>query len=731
MLSAQPLHNCVQCDRTLAHSGRCLLGIYRDGCSRPFHSSTARHSIDIKQQPARMPRSSGQKKNMFKKEHIPWNKGLQLADDTGVEMSIPSTSQMSIEVIPQASTSRMTPEEYAMIHKSERAESEQRSSSDSQGKSGEPRVLRPRKLHAPALQDEDTKPWLGMRLVHGEKMLQACNEAIQQHITGSTDCNQPNFAVIEEKKVGLCWKIIMQCTNCHFTTPEKKLYEEASSTRPGPRPATANIGLAMGLQDTPMGNTRCRTLLATMDVPPPARSSMQRTSNQVGEAVTQLNKQDMGEKLDKVKAFNRSHGNPESSINIAMDGRYNSTTISSRKKPGQNASQCIGIACETMTDKKYIVATATQNKLCWTGAWLRGQGFNVKCPGSHENCTANTHGYAPLSEYNLGKDIGHQLALQGAFVKYVTTDGDSKSASGVAEAISLLDPMWKVERLADPTHLGQAQFKRCYNAKFSAGMFPGHTLKTRTDQQKAFSQDVKARSSMVFQELMKLYAGNMPKIKKELPNVLRAMVLCYSGDCSMCRRHSYVCSGGVTTSWWNRSMFLSIHKLTSLCMTENDKHLLQEILKIKLSEASAEQMKLGTNTQKCEAVNRSISVSLPKNVNYSRNMEGRLASTVMRLNNGIADSTEKKLKTFGMQLSARSKKALRQIQHEDEYQREYATRPQTVKRSVMNRARQMTDHLSYKLTHSSGLHHAYSKGQLDPVPQSKGDNSGDHTYCVQ
>ena len=96
-----------------------------------------------------------------------------------------------------------------------------------------------------------------------------------------------------------------------------------------------------------------------------------------------------------------------------MDGRYNSTTISSREKPGQNASQAIGIACETMTEKQYIIAAAIQNKLCWTGAWLRGKCMEVECP----DCSANTYHQAPLSEYELGKAIGWQISVEGVYVR--------------------------------------------------------------------------------------------------------------------------------------------------------------------------------------------------------------------------------------------------------------------------------------------------------------------------
>ena len=74
-------------------------------------------------------------------------------------------------------------------------------------------------------------------------------------------------------------------------------------------------------------------------------------------------------------------------------------------------------------------------------------------------------------------------------------------------------------------------------------------------------------------------------------------------------------------------------------MDESDKDLLLEILKMKLSTASVEQMKLYMDTQKCEAVNRLLSVSLPKTVNFSRNMEGRAHSAIHKLNNDPGTST--------------------------------------------------------------------------------------------
>jgi len=97
----------------------------------------------------------------------------------------------------------------------------------------------------------------------------------------------------------------------------------------------------------------------------------------------------MNENLDMICQNNAAWGHPENEINIAVDGRYNSSTISSRKNPRKNASLCILLAVEQNTDKQYVVAAVVQNKLCWTGAWLKHKGFAVTYPGGHADCTAN------------------------------------------------------------------------------------------------------------------------------------------------------------------------------------------------------------------------------------------------------------------------------------------------------------------------------------------------------
>lgn len=64
---------------------------------------------------------------------------------------------------------------------------------------------------------------------------------------------------------------------------------------------------------------------------------------------------------------------------------------------------------------------------------------------------------------------------------------------------------------------------------------------------------------------------------------------------------------------------------------------------MRLSESAAEDLKLNTSTQKLEASNRGLSVSVPKNVNLPRNFEQGVASAVLWINNEQGTALEMKI----------------------------------------------------------------------------------------
>ena len=565
----------------------------------------------------------------------------------------------------------------------------------------------------------------GMRLLKNTKVIQMYNDAIKKHheLEVTNNCAVPEFSV-KELKWGVCWKQIVYCTKCGMETDQNKLYDEVQTGKRGPKPAVTNLNMAVCLQDTSIGKTKIRHIVTAMDMPSPALNTIQKSANLVAETTINLNKADMSAKIKQVLDSNKRKGGADE-LSVGLDTRYDSIGIASRKKPGQAASQGIGLAVETLTDKKYIVGMFMQNKLCWTGAWLRNRGFDVECPGGHAECTANLSGAAPISEYDIGYNIGRGFNLERVLVKYATTDGDGRSAEGLQAALKLVTPLWRVERLADTIHLGQSQFKYSMKAAFSSSMFSpmGPLIQTKVYQyKKGLSLDIKARSHVILNSLMTDMQYNLPKMQNLLPSILKATMSCYAGDCSMCKKYSYSCSGGASKNWWTRSFYLQQYGIHGLDMDEKDTIIIREILKMKLSVSAIETMKFNTNTNKNEASNRGLSASLPKNVTFSRNANGRAHSAVHRMNNGVGESTMSKIESVGGHLSPRAKRTLQQMQNEGEYQRNYKKQSSTKQRQMTSRARQLKEHFKYK-----GRQSDYRKGQLDPRPNIPLE--GDHCYA--
>lgn len=322
-----------------------------------------------------------------------------------------------------------------------------------------------------------------MRLINNRKNAEMWNNSLREH-TERAQCDQPHFIIDREIKKGLCWKQSLKCTNCLYSSQLYKLYTEIMRDGPGAKAAACNVGLQVGLQDSPISNTKARMLIASTNTPPPALSAMQRLSNAVGTATNILNTDDMLTRKREICETNKLRGlSADAAINISMDVRYNSTTIASSSKMGQNASQAIGVAIENQTDLKQIIGFHMENKLCWVGSWFRNNGFEVQCPG-HPECTANVNDEEPLSEKRIGESIGEDLAHDGLLIQFVTTDGDARGADGIRTAMKRKFPDCTVERQADTTHLGQSQFRQTIRANFDATMFPGQSAERRKEQQK-------------------------------------------------------------------------------------------------------------------------------------------------------------------------------------------------------------------------------------------------------
>ena len=598
---------------------------------------------------------------------------------------------------------------------------------DGEGVSGSSKLLRPMATKEDIWSEvlDETDDGKGeMRFIHKERQVNMWNECIRDHTENFSQCRVPEFQIVKEVQKGLCWKQALGCTKCHYVSKTYKLYDEVMSDRRGAKSAAPNLGLQVGLQESTTGNAKARVIIASTNMPPPSRSGMQLSSNKVGNITASLVSEDLKQKRQGMKDTNKLRGLPETTpVNISMDARYNSNTIVSRGKMGQNASQAIAVAIECQTNDHQIVSMQMENKLCWVGSWLRNRGYDVKCPGGHIQCTATLAVPDPISEYTLGEKIGNDFVEEDLLIKYAVTDGDSHSSEGLQAAMRTLDPLWKVERQADTTHLAQGQFRHTLKADFSVEMFPGENAETRREQRKLFGLDIKNRCHLICKEMQEMYGGNFKKMAERMPKVLQATVECYSGNCNMCRKHGIVCRGGKLYNWWRRSIYLSrdssLYGFSHLNTTLEDCQLLREILRLRLGTQALELTKFGYTTNKNEAVNRSISASLPKNVNFSRNSRARAFAAVDRVNYGAGLSMARKLKAVGMVVSQKGGvcKALRQIQRDSKYYSIYKRNVKVKSQLLSKKAQAIKQYYKGKANRKKQMENksVYRKGLQNPM----------------
>ena len=297
--------------------------------------------------------------------------------------SIQTDNSGDVEHTPNQWRQRMSAEDYKLVVR--RAPGGGLSTPDAEGSCTGIHLLRPKPSNG---NDQPTASYLEgdgkgeMRFIHMDKCLDMFNISFQEHTNHGSSCLLPQFDIDKEIKKGVCWTMSLKCKNCDFISKKHKLYEEAQSTKRGPKHAMPNLGLQVALQETPISNTQARLILACINTPPPSHSSMHRTATMVGDMTAAAAEDDLKQRQEKVKHVNSLRGLPDQSpINISLDGRYNSNTIASRHKMGQNASQAIGTCIENQTGEKQIIGLHLANKLCHSGALLRSKGFKVKCPG--------------------------------------------------------------------------------------------------------------------------------------------------------------------------------------------------------------------------------------------------------------------------------------------------------------------------------------------------------------
>ncbi|XP_053400585.1 uncharacterized protein LOC128557329 [Mercenaria mercenaria] len=477
------------------------------------------------------------------------------------------------------------------------------------------------------------------RLYRPLELNQMFNSEIKMHCIGNNACT--GDLIIDasvSRKWGICWYERLKCSKCNYKSKFYQLFEHVDSNVRGRKSAKANLGLQLGAMTTPVGNTGLVRILANTNITPPAKNSMRLQSNSVGKAIVELNKNNMHELRQKLKAENKACGNKNPEMtNVEGDSCYNNPLFNADSTPFQAGTIVTTTMCENNTRNKQIIGAFVGVKICKIASELRNKGETVVCPNHRGHCTASlaeSDSIGNESRWNsqVATEINHDLSIA-----HFTGDGDSKGHSGVDKGQSK-----PVSHLKDIRHLSNSMRRQINKAKFSKNMFSGPHM---ANLQSRLSLSIRSRCVSELKKAHSVYQGNIEAIKGAMHNVTLTIILCFKGNCGeSCKKYSFVCPGNFKQS----KNYLPAN--LKLKMTKSDEATLYSCIQVLLGPNSIELTKLQTSTQKCEAVNRAYTSCMPKSVTYSRNCLGRIHGQILKLNHGYTNSTLLKSQCLGASL---------------------------------------------------------------------------------
>ncbi len=591
---------------------------------------------------------------------------------------------------------------------------------DSDGKPCDIRLLRPiKEATLSDVTDQDTsedKRITGCRIIDMRKCEEMWNKCTKEHVQWSSDCvGNLYFDPEREVKVGVAWKEAVYCDMCSYRSGLHKLYTNAETGKPGPKPAALNRALQVGLSETMISNTAMRTILMAADIPAPAHSSMQRAANTVGQTLIQVSKENMHEEQEYLKDLNQKCGlSADEPIRAEGDCRYNNALRSAGgATPFQPATQSVYTVCENNTSRKKIIAVATQNKLCRIS----------NCTHDSDECTANLPMESSIGDEKAwAYECAKELAEAGTVIKYFTTDGDSCQHTGVMEAYEEMNIKVASDNLRDPNHLAASQIKAVKNAKFSAKMFPGKTKESRNQLQSRLARDLSERCKAEVKTCRSEFAGEAAKVTNAMSFARDALIQCLQGKHTLCKKDSFVCGGTKKDKWVFPRLGDAI-----LSPTASDVSQLSGLTDMILGPKSLHLTRFSTTTQKVESVNRAYLRTNPKCVTMARNFESRIHTAIHTLNTGYETSITMKAAAVGAPISVRSR-VRRQLKREESLR----TRRTKLSRSTRYRRRRATKVKTLYKLHArkkSGEPVTYKKHLLDnPLLQWKKSVKADHDY---
>ena len=162
------------------------------------------------------------------------------------------------------------------------------------------------------------------------------------HKAASSDCDGLlDWDMGAEERRGLATILRMQCMTCDYGSTKHKLYQEVDTKAPGRKAATSNLGLQIGLSQTPLGNDGMRKILLFTNTPAPSRKALQKSSNTVMPLIEALNESDI--RCCQLGDVNTRRGcESPNAVAVQCEGMYNNPLNSGvGETPFQLATQTV------------------------------------------------------------------------------------------------------------------------------------------------------------------------------------------------------------------------------------------------------------------------------------------------------------------------------------------------------------------------------------------------------
>ena len=466
-----------------------------------------------------------------------------------------------------------------------------------------------------------------------EKMNLLWNEGFKNHSKNKKKkgCRGP-LCVKRHSNMLISCTLYLECDNCGWTGDEQKMYDEFVTenrdTR-GRKLSTLNEALGLALLNNSIGAAGFTELCLQIGINPGSRHGLADLINRCGGKMLDLGNAVIKEtREDLVKEG-------VTAVDASLDTCFNNP-LCSPNTPFAAGTEAVTTAFVENKGHRKVIGMITASKLVTKKrdndpTIILAQQDNIGCEGVYAEKLAEE-----LKEADMG-------------LKTVASDGDCQIAGGVKKVNK------DCEFQSDVVHLSRLQRKKITTAEFSVNMFSNKSLpkitttRVRNKRKGFFATDVVQRCTAEFNaahKKLKLAHHSRIKLKQGMKKLLRnvpaAIVDCYAGKHKNCKKHSLVCSSG-NQIWEKKSLPVPLRQ--KMTMTPLDRKMVMDLCLLRLGDKALDKTYLNMNTQICEAFNRKLRKTNPKNVTSKVNFRPRCSSAVVTHNLGFEPAIRRMLST--------------------------------------------------------------------------------------